>query len=267
MTEWDADSYSCLSGLQKAMAEEVLALLKLKGDEQVLDIGCGDGKITALIASQVPLGVVVGVDPSHDMIAFALSRFGQNTHGNLRFEVADARALPLKDRFDLVVSFNALHWVPDQDPVLHSIRNVMKSGGKAQLRLVTADKRKSLEAVVEDVRKSPRWSTHFRDFNDPYLRLTAEEYAAAAKRNGLHPVRVHTEAKTWDFKSRQAFFDFCSVGLIAWTNRLPETERPDFVNDVLNRYRVVAADHAGEENVFKFYQSDFTLIPTWRGDR
>jgi trans-aconitate 2-methyltransferase len=258
MTEWDADSYSRLSGLQKAMAEEVLTLLALKGDEQVLDIGCGDGKVTALVASRIPLGSVVGVDPSHEMIAFASRRFSRDTHPNLCFEVADARRLPFKDRFDLVVSFNALHWVPEQDSVLRSMRNAMKLRGRAQLRLVTAGKRKSLESVVEEVRKSPRWSAHFRDFHDPYLRLTAEEYAAAAEKNGLYAVRIHTEAKRWDFESRQAFFAFCSVGLIAWTNRLPEAERPEFVDDVLDRYR--ALGHAGEENIFKFYQTDIALV-------
>ena len=56
MTEWDAAEYSRRSALQEAMAEEVLALLDLKGSERVLDVGCGDGKITAEIATRVPRG-------------------------------------------------------------------------------------------------------------------------------------------------------------------------------------------------------------------
>jgi trans-aconitate 2-methyltransferase len=258
MTEWDAAAYSRLSALQKAMADEVLALLDLKGNEQVLDIGCGDGKITALVSSRVPLGTVIGVDPSHDMIGFASTRFGLDSHPNLRFEVADARSLPFREQFDLVISFNALHWVPDYDPVLRSMRLALKPGGRAQLRLVTAGERKSLESVVEDVRKSPRWSAHFRDFEDPYLRLTADSYAAEAEKNGLGVIRVHTSAKTWDFKSQSAFFNFSFVGLVAWTKRLPEAERPDFVNDVLDHYRPLA-DPAGEGSIFKFYQTDLTL--------
>ncbi|MGA8598001.1 MAG: hypothetical protein WB676_25070 [Bryobacteraceae bacterium] len=42
---------------------------------------------------------------------------------------------------------------------------------------------------------------------------------------------------------------------------LPETEKPAFVNDVLDRYRTIACDQPGEENVFKFYQMDITLAP------
>jgi trans-aconitate 2-methyltransferase len=259
MTEWDAASYSHLSGLQKAMADEVIPLLVLNGNEQILDVGCGDGKITALLATRVPHGEVIGVDPSHDMISFASAHFDPTDYPNLRFEMADARALPFKERFDLVVSFNALHWVPNQDPVLRSLWRAMKSHGRAQLRLVTAGDRKSLEAVVEDVRKSPRWRARFHNFEDPYLRLTANEYATKAEKNGLHVSRINTEAKTWDFGSRTAFFNFCSVGLVAWTNRLPETERADFINDVLNRYRHITGDQPDMEKTFNFYQTDISL--------
>jgi trans-aconitate 2-methyltransferase len=178
MTEWDAAEYYRRSSLQEAMAQEVLALLELKGSERILDVGCGDGKITAEIAARAPRGSVVGVDPSRDMISFAQSHFGPATRSNLRFEVADARRLPFKNEFDLVVSFNALHWIPDQDAALTSIHSALVSGGRAQLRLVAAGARKSLENVVEETRQTSKWSAYFRDFHDPYLHLTSDEYAA-----------------------------------------------------------------------------------------
>src|SRR5262245_63002626 len=108
MTEWQASDYYRHSGLQQTMAEEQLGRLTLDGSEQILDVGCGDGKITAEIAARVPRGSVLGVDPSRDMIAFASSRFSYPAHANLRFEVADARRLPYRDELDLVVSFDAL---------------------------------------------------------------------------------------------------------------------------------------------------------------
>jgi trans-aconitate 2-methyltransferase len=261
MTEWNATEYARRSGLQQTMAEEVLALLDLEGSEWVLDVGCGDGKITAEIAARVPRGSVVGVDASQDMISFASSHFGPTVRPNLRFEVADARLLPFRNEFNLVVSFNALHWVPEQDAALGSIRSAMLSEGRALLRLVPAGERKSLENVIEETRRSSRWSAHFQGFHDPYLHLTPEQYAAAAERNGLRVLRIHTETKAWDFKSREAFFAFSAVGFVEWTRRLPEAERPTFINDVLDRYQLVAADRVGEENTFKFYQMDVTLAP------
>lgn len=131
MTEWAASEYARLSALQEAMAQEALALLDLKGNERVLDVGCGNGRVTSKIAACVPQGAVLGVDPSADMIAFASSRFVTDARGNLRFEVTDARKLPFREEFDLIVSFNALHWVPEQDKALRSIRSAMKANGLA----------------------------------------------------------------------------------------------------------------------------------------
>ena len=265
MTEWNAAEYVRRSGLQEAMAEEVLALLDLKGSERILDVGCGDGRVTARIAARVPDGTVVGVDSSRDMIAFAASRFDAASHPNLHFETADARKLPFQEEFDLVVSFNALHWIPDQYLALRSIRSAMKPDGIAQLRLVPKGERKSLEDVLEETRSSPQWMSYFCDFHDPYLHLTPEQYAALTEENGLRVRQVNTKSNAWDFQSREAFFAFGSVTFVEWTRRLPESERPAFITDVLDRYRSVAASQPGEENTFKFYQMDIRLARTDAG--
>ena len=81
-----------------------------------------------------------------------------------------------------------------------------------------------------------------------------------AERNGFRVLRVNTKDHAWDFGSRAAFAAFCAVGCVEWTRRLPEAERPKFINDVLDRYRTVAADGSGEENTFKFYQMDISLL-------
>src|SRR5262245_21416562 len=76
MTEWPASDYYRQSSLQQVMAEEQLGLLTLEGTERILDVGCGDGKVTAELAARVPGGSVLGVDPSRDRVAFASSHFG-----------------------------------------------------------------------------------------------------------------------------------------------------------------------------------------------
>jgi trans-aconitate 2-methyltransferase len=260
MSEWDAEGYSRISGLQQAMAAEVLALLDLKGNERILDIGCGNGKITAEIAARVPKGTVVGVDPSNAMIEFAFAHFGPEKFANLQFRMGDARRLPFHEEFDLVVSFNALHWISEQDEALNSIRSSLRPDGVAQLRLVPAGPRKSLEDVIEDTRLSPRWSAYFKDFRAPYLHLTPEQYTSLALRSGLRVLQIQVESEEWDFHSRSAFRAFGSVTFAEWTRLLPESEHPAFINDALDRYRPIARDKPGEEDMFKFYQMDVTLI-------
>jgi hypothetical protein len=119
-----------------------------------------------------------------------------------------------------------------------------------------------LEYVVEETRRTSKWSACFQDFHDPYLRLTSDEYAAMAKHNAFRVLDVETRDHAWDFGSRAAFAAFSAVGCVEWTRRLPEAKRPEFINDVLDRYRDLAADGSGEENIFKFYQMDISLLAT-----
>ena len=81
-TEWNAELYREHSSLQQAMAAEVLQAIKLTSSDRVLDIGCGDGRITSEIARRVPNGCVVGVDASSNMIELA----SQNIRPNLHFK-------------------------------------------------------------------------------------------------------------------------------------------------------------------------------------
>jgi trans-aconitate 2-methyltransferase len=261
MTEWNASQYDRISALQATMAEETLSLLRLRGTERILDIGCGNGKTTAAIAARIPDGTVLGVDASARMVAFASDHWS-SAQPNLQFQVADARHLPFQHEFDLVVSFNALHWIPDQALPLRSIHSALKPNGTAQLRLVPKGERKSLEDVIEETRLSPQWAGYFpRTFEDPYLHLTPEQYAEMAERNGFGVLSTHTAAKAWDFQSRAAFEAFGSVTFVEWSQHIPEAERSTFVGDVLDRYQRVAADAPGEESYFRFYQMDIVLCP------
>ncbi len=260
MTEWNAPEYARIAALQEVMAAQALSLLDLKGSEHVLDLGCGNGKVTAEIAARIPQGSVVGVDASGHMIDFAAQQYSPSTRPNLRFETCDIRHLPFRREFDLVVSFNALHWIPEQKDALHAIHAAMKPGARARLRLVPAGQRKSLENVLEETRLSSRWAGYYHDFRDPYLHLTPEEYGALAEQCGLQVQSIGTTDQGWDFGSRAGFEAFGSVTFVEWTKRLSEDDRPDFVKDVLNRYRSEVANGPGEENMFKFYQMNMTLL-------
>ena len=255
MTEWDAKDYAQISGLQKVMADEALGLLTLTGSERVLDVGCGDGKITAEIAARLPQGAVVGVDPSVEMISYAHNHWGTNHGSNMQFQVGDARHLVFRDEFDLVVSFNALHWIPEQEEALASICSAMKPGGRAQLRLVPQGPRKSLEDVLRATWQSEKWKVYFPGFRQPYLHLAPEEYGDLAEKCGLKVQSVNVSDKSWDFRSRSGFVAFAEVTFVEWTHLLTDADKVAFTQDVLDRYETVV----GDDHTFKFYQMDIRL--------
>ena len=261
MTEWNARDYHKQSTLQETMAKEKLAHLVLAGHEQVLDVGCGDGKTTAQIAARTPAGAVLGIDPSRDMIAFASSHFGPPAHPNLRFEVGDARTLTYASQFDLVVSFFALHWDHEQETALRCIRKALKPEGRTHLQQVPKGPRESLESVIDETRRTERWAKYFEGFRPPQAHFTLEEYRGLAERAGLRVVKLTMEDRTWDFGTRAGFFGFAHATFVEWTKRLPEGERAAFITDALDRYVRVA----GDDHTFKFYQMEAHLTPERMG--
>jgi ubiquinone/menaquinone biosynthesis C-methylase UbiE len=258
MTEWDATDYNRISTLQKLLAEEHLALIKLQGNERILDIGCGDGKVTARIAAHVPRGSVLGVDPSVHMIEFAASHFASPQHANLRFQVADARTLPFRNEFDLIVSFNALHWVREQEAALRSIRNALTPAGRAVLEFVPGGDRRALEDVIEAVRHLPRWAKFFEGFQQPFAHFLPDEYRGMAGRCGLKVVHLEVEHRSWEFGSREAFAAFCHGTFIEWLRRVQAELQSTFIADVLDRYQVNSSTMS---SIFRFYQMVIELKP------
>ena len=96
---WNASAYAANSVVQQSWARELIARLQLRGDEHILDIGCGDGKVTAEIARSVPRGAVVGMDASAEMISFARKTFPSRALANLKFQVTDAREINSSQKF------------------------------------------------------------------------------------------------------------------------------------------------------------------------
>src|SRR4051794_40834834 len=127
---WSAADYASNSVVQQAWARELIAKLKLRGDERILDVGCGDGKVTAEIARAVPKGQAVGVDASPQMIEFASKTFQAGKNPNLEFHVMDARKIQFLRKFDSVFSNAALHWVDDHQAFLRGAASVLKPGGR-----------------------------------------------------------------------------------------------------------------------------------------
>ena len=107
--EFDGEKYEKASSHQKEWGNRMIAELSLKGTEEILDLGCGDGVLTKEMAEMVPEGNVLGIDASMGMIETAKKREA----GNLRFLQMDINQLDFESRFDVIFSNAALHWVKD----------------------------------------------------------------------------------------------------------------------------------------------------------
>ena len=249
MTDWSGAAYRRLSALQDAVAADALArfaTLVRRDDEAVLDVGCGDGRRTAEVAELVPHGTVLGVDASPRMIAAAqeLARPG------LRFAVVRAQDLERAAEFDLILSLNALHWVPRPElpVVLERLGRALRPGGRALLQLVGAAERRSLEQTAMEVTAAPRWNRWFTGFPAPFTHPSQDELTGWAESAGFGVREATQTDHQWPFPSPEAFRQWAAMGFGDWTGRLPDEEHRDrFVRDVVTTY-------AGTGSMFRFTQ-------------
>ena len=249
MTDWSGQDYAEVSNLQRAMATEALASLRFGHDGRVLDIGCGDGYLTRAVVGMVPDGFAVGVDASPRMIATAHAGARAGPSGPW-FVVGDARRLPFAEYFDAVVSFNALHWVPEQQRALSEIASVLHEGGRALVQVVCAGPRTSLESTAMAVCQRPRWASRFDGFTAPFVHVDPQGYGELAASAGLALEDLTVTDREWDFGSREQFERWCAVGSGAWTDRLPPQDRAQFITDLVLAYEPVA----GRPGLFRFTQ-------------
>lgn len=227
---WDAKEYSSHSAFQERCADELIAKLDLSGSEHVLDIGCGDGRVTAGIARRLPRGQVLGIDSSPEMIRYAQEHFPRDKYPNLSFCQLDARTLGFKGEFDIIFSNAALHWVVEPRPVLDGIYNALRPGGKMVVQM--AGKGNAAEAflafayLVQD----PPWNQYFGNFHTPYAFFGSGQYRELIIGSGLLPGRVELIRRDMDHIDRESFAGWVRTTWLPYLERVPVSLQPAFVN-------------------------------------
>lgn len=234
--KWDASDYHKSSSEQQKWAREVIERLNLKGDEAVLDIGCGDGKVTAELASKLPRGTVLGIDSSPEMIGFASSAFPINEFPNLNFREGDARKLIFGGIFNLVVSFSCLHWILDHKPVLRGIYNSLKAGGRIFLHFGGKNNAGDVVASVEKVTGMKKWRDYFVGFEFPYGFYSQDEYRPWLTDTGFRNIRMELLAKDMVHRGEDGFKAWFRTTWLPYTQKVPEKLKDEFINECVAGY-------------------------------
>ena len=234
--EWNAADYAKSSSMQQQWARELIQKLHLSGNERVLDVGSGDGKVSAEIASALPNGSVLGIDSSLSMVELSQKTFSPDHNSNLRFQLCDAKEIPFNNEFDVVFSNATLHWIVDHQPVLKGIYTSLKHGGRILLQMGGRGNADVVKNVMASVVTQNEWKQYFANFQFAYGFYGPEEYNEWLLENGFTSVRAELIPKDGVHKSREAFAGWFRTTWIPWTNRVPDNLRSIFIDQVVDTY-------------------------------
>ena len=215
---WDASTYDRVSTPQVVFAGEVLDRLALRGDEAVLDAGCGSGRVTELLLDRVPQGRVVAVDADADMVRAARERLGDRAHVLHQ----DLTELTLDAPVDAAFSNAVFHWVLDHDRLFARLAAALRPGARLSAQCGGAGNIGRVKAVADRLAgDTPRiWN-----YAGP------EETTERLERVGFTDVRAWLEPRPVTPPEPATYLETVVLG--PYVQRLPEAERRPFAEAVL----------------------------------
>lgn len=228
---WDPERYARNARFVADLGMPVVELLDPQPGERILDLGCGDGALTAKL---VDMGCrVVGVDSSAEQIE-AARKLGLEAH------VTDGHALDFEGEFDAVFSNAALHWMGHPDEVIAGVRRALKPGGRF---VAECGGHGCVDTIVQALTEALKRRGLWEDGINPWYFATDEEYRGRLVRQGFdvqyialipRPTPLPGDIGGWLETFAESF-----------TSRVPVADRPGFLDEVREAMRPALCDANG----------------------
>jgi trans-aconitate 2-methyltransferase len=235
--DWDAAAYERVSAPLEAMGRDVLDRLDLRGDERVLDAGCGTGRVTAALVERLPHGHVIAVDGSPAMVEQARERLGDRAE----VRVADLLHLQLDEPVDAILSTATFHWIHDHDRLFERLLAALRPGGRLVAQCGGAGNVAALEAAARRVGEREPFAATLAGWPGPWRFASPRETAERLRDLG------YVDVWTWRHDVRVVPEDpreyVGTVALGSHTDRLPPDLREPFLDAVLDELDEPVVDY------------------------
>jgi trans-aconitate 2-methyltransferase len=232
--EWNSAVYHRLSGPQVSWGKKVLSRLELRGDELVLDAGCGTGRLTADLLLALPRGRVVGIDLSENMLRSAREHLSAQFGGQLSLLAADLLHLPFTRAFDVIVSTAAFHWVLDHDRLFTNLHAALVPRGWLEAQCGGGPNIRRLRERANALAATPPFAPYFVGFREPWLFEDAASTHTRLRRAGFVEIETSVEAAPTLLENAEHFREFVShIVLRRHLENLPSQQlRAQFIDNL-----------------------------------
>ncbi len=179
---WDPQQYLRYEHERERPFAELLARITHPQPRQIVDLGCGPGTTTAMLAQRWPAAHIVGIDNSAEMIAHAQA---QAVPDRLEFRQADLRDWQPEGPVDLLLSTATLQWVPGHESLFPFFAKSLAPGGVFAFQ-VPANFGEPSHTLLYELARSDRWGARLGQLVRPTPVLEPAGYLGALLALGLH---------------------------------------------------------------------------------
>ncbi len=235
--EWDATAYFRLSNPHVVWGQPVLDRLPLKGDETVLDAGCGAGRVTADLLERLPNGRVIALDISANMLTEARQQLQPRFGDRVTFVQSDLQEFSLAQPVDAIFSTAALHWVLDHPRLFECLFNALKPGGRLVAQCGGGPNIANvLERAAVLMRTNP-FEPDFRGWTGPWEFASAEVTEDRLRDAGFVDIETSLEPKPTQMPDADEYRSYIATVVFgSHLDRLPDEElRQSFVQTLTDQ--------------------------------
>jgi trans-aconitate 2-methyltransferase len=179
--DWNAASYHRVSSPHQDWGRDVVGRLELRGDESVLDLGCGTGRVTALLLERLPRGRAIAVDAAPAMVERAREELSERA----TVVLSDLVDLELDEPVDAAISTATFHWIADHDALFARVAAALKPGGQFVAQCGGAGNVASIVEVHDRVGAEASFAPFFAGWPGPWTFAGPDETAERLRRAGF----------------------------------------------------------------------------------
>jgi trans-aconitate 2-methyltransferase len=210
-SEWNATAYHRVSGPQTEWGRRVLSRLKVRGDERVIDAGCGTGRLTGELMDRLPQGRAVAIDRSWNMLVKARAHLAPAFGRRVSFVRVELPRLPFNAWADLVFSTATFHWVRDHAHLFSDILCALRPGGRLFAQCGGGPNLQHAHALAQDVMDSAPFAPYFKTWSGVWEFSTPEAAAERMRSAGFVDIATSLEPAPTTLGDDAAYRDFVTT--------------------------------------------------------
>ncbi len=233
---WDAETYDAVSGTQEKWAKSMIDTRKWTGKENLLDAGCGSGRVTKILSKVITKGKIYAIDNDSNMVKKARENlFGIDNVEVLQADLLDIGSSLIPLKFDVIFSNAVLHWVSDHRQVFSNFSDLLYENG---VLLVQCGGYGNLQMAIEVFDKAkalPEFSNYFAKWKNEWNFAKPMDTKIILKELGYRETKVYLTDAPVIFDSKGDYSAYLkTVVLGPYLRHLPSEEtRVKFVEAII----------------------------------